>query len=127
MAGKKAKETILVFSAHSDDFVIGAGGTIAEYAKQGKKIIAVIFSYGEKSHPWLQGTVVQKIRRQETIEACKILHCSELFFDLKEGKEIARICYIIAACVGFKLFKLRAFDLEFFVRLHARTSRTRFG
>ena len=33
---KKRNETILVFGAHSDDFVIGAGGTIAKYAQEGK-------------------------------------------------------------------------------------------
>jgi len=53
MAKKEGKnETILVFSAHSDDFVIGAGGTIAKYTEEGKKVIAVVFSYGERSHPW---------------------------------------------------------------------------
>ena len=62
----KKKETIIVMSAHSDDFVIGAGGTIAEYIKQGKKVISIVFSYGEKSHPWLKEKVVQKFRIQET-------------------------------------------------------------
>lgn len=78
------KETILVFSAHSDDFVIGAGGTIANYTKEGKKVIAIIFSYGEKSHPWLQETVVQKMRAKETLAASAMLHCHTLFFDLRE-------------------------------------------
>ena len=36
------KETIIVFSAHSDDFVIGAGGTIAKYTQEGKKVIAIV-------------------------------------------------------------------------------------
>jgi len=53
------KESILVFSAHSDDFVIGAGGTIAKYVREGKKVQAIVFTYGEKSHPWLKGEVVQ--------------------------------------------------------------------
>ena len=37
------KDKILVFSAHSDDFVIGAGGTIANYAGKGSKVLAVVF------------------------------------------------------------------------------------
>ena len=78
------KETIIVFSAHSDDFVIGAGGTIANYTQEGKKVIAVIFSYGESSHPWLQKKIIQKMRAKETVEACKLLRCAVLFFDLKE-------------------------------------------
>lgn len=78
------KDTVFVFSAHSDDFVIGAGGTIGRYTREGKKVIAIVFSYGEKSHPWLKGEIVQKIRFEETFDASKILHCSHIFFDLKE-------------------------------------------
>ncbi|MBI2103229.1 PIG-L family deacetylase [Candidatus Woesearchaeota archaeon] len=78
------KETIVVCSAHSDDFVIGAGGTIAHYAAEKKKVIALIFSYGEKSHPWLKENIVQKMRSRETIEAGKVLNCEIIFFDLRE-------------------------------------------
>lgn len=83
---KKNKETIIVLSAHSDDFVIGAGGTIANYSLEGKKIIAIIFSYGESSHPWLKQSEVQKMRSKETLEAGKLLNCKTIFFDLREFK-----------------------------------------
>ncbi|PIN87777.1 hypothetical protein COV12_02020 [Candidatus Woesearchaeota archaeon CG10_big_fil_rev_8_21_14_0_10_32_24] len=82
----KKKETIIVMSAHSDDFVIGAGGTIAEYVKEGKKVISIVFSYGEKSHPWLKEKVVQKFRAEETKNAAKALGCEVIIYDLKEGK-----------------------------------------
>lgn len=82
---RKAKpETVVVFSAHSDDFVIGAGGTIANYIKERKKVIALVMSYGEKSHPWLKEAVVQKMRSQETLAASKLLNCKINFFNLKE-------------------------------------------
>ncbi len=77
-------ETIVVCSAHSDDFVIGAGGTIAEYTSLGKKVIVLVFSYGEKSHPWLKEDIVQKMRSEEAFEASKILQCKTMFFDLRE-------------------------------------------
>ncbi|MBI2582105.1 PIG-L family deacetylase [Candidatus Woesearchaeota archaeon] len=80
------KEKIIVFSAHSDDFVIGAGGTIANYSYAGKKVLAIVFSYGELSHPWLKQKVVQKMRYKETEEASKLLKCKATFFDLREGK-----------------------------------------
>ncbi len=80
------KEKIVVFSAHSDDFVIGAGGTIAKYTQQRNKVLAVVFSYGELSHPWLKKKVVQKMRYKETEDASKLLKCKSIFFDLKEGK-----------------------------------------
>lgn len=80
------KETIIVLGAHSDDFVIGAGGTIAKYAQDGKKVISIVFSYGENSHPWLKQRIVQQMRSDETIEASKILNCKSYFYDLKEYK-----------------------------------------
>ncbi len=73
-----------MFSAHSDDFVIGAGGTIAQYVRAGKKVLAVVFSYGEKSHPWMKSKVIKAIRQKEAEEASKVLGCRVLFFDLKE-------------------------------------------
>lgn len=82
----KKQETILVLGAHSDDFVIGAGGTIAEYVKEGKKVLAFSFSYGELSHAWFKEKVVQKMRSEEAYDAAKILGCSLEFFELKEGK-----------------------------------------
>ncbi|MBS3169823.1 PIG-L family deacetylase [Candidatus Woesearchaeota archaeon] len=78
------KETIIICSAHSDDFAIGAGGTIAQYVREGKKILVLIFSYGEKSHPWLKENIVQKMRSKESLEAGKILGCEIIFFDLRE-------------------------------------------
>ena len=78
------KETILVFGAHSDDFVIGAGGTILNYAKEGKRVISVVFSYGEKSHPWIKERIIKTLRSKEAFEASKILKCKTIFFDLKE-------------------------------------------
>ncbi len=78
------KETIIVFSAHSDDFVIGAGGTIANYTQQGQNVAVVVFSYGESSHPWLKQEVVKKMRAEETLQASQLLHCQVTFFDLKE-------------------------------------------
>ncbi|MBT3297826.1 hypothetical protein HN385_02790 [archaeon] len=82
----KKKETILVLGAHSDDFVIGAGGTIAKYVNEGKKVISFSFSYGEMSHPWLKEEAVQDMRTEEAFEASKVLKCRNIFFSLKEGK-----------------------------------------
>ena len=81
----KRKEAILIFSAHSDDFVLGAGGTIANYAKEGKRVMAIIFPRGEMSHPWLNEKFIFKVRSKETIEACKVLGCETSQVDLKEA------------------------------------------
>ena len=84
MEKKGKNETIIVCSAHSDDFVLGAGGTIAQYTSEGKKVIVLVFSYGEKSHPWLKEDIVQKMRSKEAFEASKILQCKTIFFNLRE-------------------------------------------
>ena len=78
------KETILVMGAHSDDFVIGAGGAIKNYTDDGKEVISIVFSYGEQSHPWLKETVIQKMRAKEALDASKLLGCQTYVYDLKE-------------------------------------------
>ena len=81
----KKPQTILVFAAHNDDGVIGAGGTLAKYAKQGKKVKTVVFSYGEGSHPHLKPEVIKLTRYKEALEADKILGGSGMaFLNLKE-------------------------------------------
>lgn len=86
MPGNLKKESVLVFSAHSDDFVIGAGGLIKKYVEEGKKVISIVFSYGEKSHPWLKEEVVKELRSEETLQASRILGCKTKFFNLHEFK-----------------------------------------
>lgn len=78
------RDTILIFSAHSDDFVLGAGGTIARYVKEGKKARVIVFSYGEKSHPWLKKHITKKMRAEEAFQASKVLRCKMSFLDLHE-------------------------------------------
>ncbi|MBW2978673.1 PIG-L family deacetylase [Candidatus Woesearchaeota archaeon] len=66
-------EKILVLAAHNDDSILGAGGTLAKYSKQGKQIKTIIFSYGELSHPHLKPERIIKTRQRETIKANNIL------------------------------------------------------
>ncbi|MBS3138679.1 PIG-L family deacetylase [Candidatus Woesearchaeota archaeon] len=78
-------ETILFICAHSDDHIIGAGGTIAKYVAEGKRVLVLIFSYGERTHPWLKADVAKSLRAQETKEADALIGSSSRFFDLREG------------------------------------------
>jgi LmbE family N-acetylglucosaminyl deacetylase len=81
------KETVLVIVAHNDDHIIAAGGTLAKYAKEGKKVKTIIFSYGEASHPHLKPEVIVEKRYKESLESDKILGGSGLvYLGLKEGK-----------------------------------------
>lgn len=83
---RKLKESVVVFCAHPDDQVFGVGGTMAKYAREGKRVYTVIFSYGEASHPWLRRRVTADMRIKECREADKIIGGSGLmFFGLREG------------------------------------------
>lgn len=80
-------ETIMVFCAHSDDQILGLGGILSKYAEEGKKIITVIFSFGEKSHPHLKPEIIRKIRVEEAKNADKVIGGSGvLFLGLRETK-----------------------------------------
>ena len=79
-------EVVFVFGAHTDDFVIGAGGTIAKYMKEGKKIISVVFSLGELSHPWIKDHVIKDVREKETLIAGEIMGCETVFLKLRDQK-----------------------------------------
>lgn len=83
----KKKETILVFAAHNDDHVLGAGGTLAKYAREGKRVITIVFSYGETSHPHLKPKIIMEQRYRESIQSEHILGTSGIFYlGLKEGR-----------------------------------------
>lgn len=78
-------ERVIVFCAHSDDELVGMGGTILKFAKEKKEIIKIIFSYGEKSHPHLKKEVIIKERVNETKKASKLMGIKEtIFFGLKD-------------------------------------------
>jgi len=81
-----SKEKILLFCAHSDDQILGAGATMAKYAKEGKDIYTIIFSYGFSSHLWLKKKVTAEMRAMESKKADKIIGGkSVVFLGLNEG------------------------------------------
>ena len=82
-------DNILFFCAHNDDQIVGAGGTISKYSKEGKNIITIIFSYGEKSHPWIKPEHIVNTRIKEALDSNNVLGGDEvIFYDLKEGNFI---------------------------------------
>ncbi|MFH1316804.1 MAG: PIG-L deacetylase family protein [Candidatus Woesearchaeota archaeon] len=82
----KKPETVLTFCAHNDDQLLGAGGTLAKYAKEGKIFKTYVFSFGESSHPWLKDKLSAQMRIKEAKKAEKVLGGNDIyFFGLKEG------------------------------------------
>jgi len=85
-------QNILVFCAHSDDQILGPGGTLAKYAKQGKSIYTIIFSYGEKSLAWLKPEIAIQTRVKEAKKADKIIGGKGVYFlGLKEGRFLKEV------------------------------------
>ncbi len=77
---------VLIFCAHSDDQVLGAGGYINRLSKEGSTIRTIICSFGEQSHPHLKEMEISKIRVHESEKADKMLGGSGvLFLGLREG------------------------------------------
>jgi len=116
------KETVLVIVAHNDDHIIGAGATLAKYAKEGKKIRTIIFSYGELSHPHIKPEVIKERRYKESIESDKILGGSGVaYLGLREGKFLEqykkrgikeKLAYLIKKEKPSKIFTLGPSDVH---------------
>ena len=82
----------VLFCAHPDDEAIGAGGTLAKYAKEGKKTVVVIFTDGESSHPWKKKHILTQDRRAEAIRSAKVLGIHTVYhLKLKDGSLIKEI------------------------------------
>jgi len=81
----KKKGSILVICAHSDDQILGCGGAMAKYAKEGYDIYTIILSFGENVKPHLKREVITKLRVKESQRADKMIGGKGvLFMGLRE-------------------------------------------
>jgi LmbE family N-acetylglucosaminyl deacetylase len=130
MAGKKAngaapkggKGNILVVCAHSDDQVLGPGGAMAKYAREGYNVYTIIFSYGEGSHPHMKLSYVAKIRVAEAQEADVIIGGKGVIFlalkdinikeDFRKKKMMERFKRQILAYAPEKIFTHSSDDVH---------------
>jgi len=79
---EESKIRVMVVTPHPDDAEIGAGGTIASWIRQGREVIYVVCTNGDKGSSDLDMTSerLAKIREQEQREAAKLLGVSEIIF-----------------------------------------------
>ena len=108
------QERILFLCSHNDDQLVGAGGTIAKYSKEGKKIVTIIFSFGEFSMPHMQEKITRKTRVLESRRASKIIGESEVCYlgltegqfgkEIEEKKIYDKIKYIVKKINPSKIF-----------------------
>jgi len=80
------KETIMILCAHSDDEAAGMGGTIYKYLNENKKLVKIIFSFGQLSHPHIQEKITTKTRVKETKKISDNLGIETLFFGLSDTR-----------------------------------------
>ncbi|MDP2729841.1 MAG: PIG-L deacetylase family protein [Dehalococcoidales bacterium] len=80
MVSEKAE--VVVFIPHPDDAEIGFGGTAARWIREGKNIIYVLCTNGDKgtSDPEIKPEQLAKIREEEQLAAAKILGIREVIF-----------------------------------------------
>jgi len=76
------KGTVLVVTAHPDDSEFGAAGTVAKWVAQGREVIYVICTNGDKgsSDPEMTSERLARIREQEQREAAATLGVKEVVF-----------------------------------------------
>lgn len=72
--------TVLILAPHADDEVLGAGGIIARFATEGRRVVvAIITGHGEEKHPLWSPEVWTSIRAEAKV-ACAILGVTELIY-----------------------------------------------
>jgi LmbE family N-acetylglucosaminyl deacetylase len=80
--GKDDQDSILVVTPHPDDSESGAGGTIARWCAEGKKVVLVVCTDGRKgtSDRSVDPLDLAKTREQETLNAAKVYGLAEVVF-----------------------------------------------
>ena len=76
------KADIMVVVPHPDDAEIGAGGSIARWAREGKEVIYVVCTNGDKgsNDPNMKPEELAKIREEEQLAAANMLGVGEVVF-----------------------------------------------
>ena len=74
--------TVLVVTPHPDDAEGGAGGAIARWAREGRKVVLVVCTNGDKgtSDRSVSPQALAKTREKEQLEAAKVLGIAEVVF-----------------------------------------------
>lgn len=73
---------VMVIVAHPDDAEFSSAGTVAKWAREGKEIVYVLCTSGDKgtSDPTISPAQVAEIRRREQQNACLVLGVKEVVF-----------------------------------------------
>jgi LmbE family N-acetylglucosaminyl deacetylase len=84
------KYNALVISPHADDAEYGIAGTVAKWTHEGKDVIYVVCTNGNKgsNDPKMKPEQLAKIREQEQLAAAKLLGVKEVVFLRHEDQSL---------------------------------------
>jgi len=88
------KLDLMVMTVHPDDAELGAGGTMAKYVAEGKKVGIIDLTEGELG---TRGTA--ETRKQEALKAAEILGVRFDVNHIFSHKQARKIAYIIFFCI----------------------------
>ncbi len=77
----KIKNKILIIAAHPDDEVLGCGGTVTKFIKEGHKAYCLFLGKGKTSRGKKTFKKEQKNLIEEAEKAAKILGINQIFFE----------------------------------------------
>lgn len=85
---KITKKKIVCVGGHPDDPETGCGGTLAKLAKAGHEVTIIYLTTGEAGIPNRSHSEAAAIRKQEAINACRILNAKPVFAGQIDGDTI---------------------------------------
>jgi LmbE family N-acetylglucosaminyl deacetylase len=79
---RESRQVVMVIAAHPDDAEFGAAGTVARWAREGREIIYVVCTNGDKGSSDLGMTPerLAAIREQEQRQAARLLGVKDIVF-----------------------------------------------
>src|SRR6478609_3521632 len=88
VTNKKDKKKIVCVGGHPDDPESGCGGTLAKFANAGHDVTIIYLTTGEAGIEGKSHDEAAAIRKQEAINACKILNAKPVFAGQIDGDTI---------------------------------------
>ena len=83
-----AKQRIVCVGGHPDDPESGCGGTLAKLANAGNEVTIIYLTTGEAGIEGKSHSEAAAIRKQEAINACKILNAKPVFAGQTDGDTV---------------------------------------
>ena len=82
-------ERALVFAAHPDDEVLGAGGLLAAWSKSAEAVRVVVLTDGRAQEQRSHGSADAETRRREALEAGAVLGLTDYLFESFPDRSLA--------------------------------------